>query len=52
MTGIGEIKVLGVSRDVDNERVLVIVFNQRPSDDEMRYLHEAVREIVESGELK
>ena len=36
--------VLGVGRDAENDRVLLVSFASRPDDDDLREFHEAIRE--------
>lgn len=36
-------KALGIGRDADNEKVLIVSFNTRPTDDEMRAVHNFLR---------
>jgi hypothetical protein len=38
------LRVNGVSRDASDARTLVIYFNERPSDDDMRRIHDLLRE--------
>lgn len=38
-----DLKCPGVGRDADNDKALAFYFNRRPSDDEMRYLHEVMQ---------
>lgn len=37
------IKLAGVARPIDNPTALLLVFNRRPSDDELRAIHERLR---------
>jgi hypothetical protein len=37
------LKARGVFRDPDSDRTLFIAFNRRPTDDEMRAIHEILR---------
>lgn len=36
------LRVWGVSRMADNEKALLVSFNRRLTDDEMRFLHEVI----------
>lgn len=38
-------KVQGVSRVADNEKALLVSFTRRPTDDEIRTLHDLLREL-------
>lgn len=40
------LKVPGVDRDAENDKVLVFSFSRRVTDDEMRFLHEVMRRTV------
>jgi hypothetical protein len=43
--------VNGVGRDAEYERCLVVYFNRKPSDDDMRRLHDAARaEFTKDGD--
>jgi len=37
------LKCPGVGRDAGNDRSLCFYFNRKPTDDEMRYLHEVMQ---------
>ncbi len=37
-----KLKCSGVGRDKDNEQFLFFAFSRKPTDDEMRYLHEVM----------
>lgn len=41
-----DFRVRGVGRDCENERVLCLYLNRRPTDDEMRRIHELLREGI------
>lgn len=38
-------RVMGVSRMADNGQAILVVFRDRPSDDELREFHEFVRDF-------
>lgn len=38
----------GVGRDADYDRSLVLYFNRRPSDEEMRRVHAVVKRFLET----
>ena len=40
-------KVLGVGRDADNAKVLVVYFEREPSDDDLRRTHDLLRSNAE-----
>lgn len=42
-TDMPPIKVIGISRDAENERVLVFHFSRRPTDYEMRQINSCMR---------
>lgn len=37
-----KLKCNGIGRDKDNDQFLFFAFNRKPTDDEMRYLHEVM----------
>lgn len=37
------LRLAGVARPIDNPQSLLLVFNRRPSDDELRAIHERLR---------
>jgi len=39
------LRVNGVGRDADNERTLIVYFDRRPTDDELRAVHEHLRTL-------
>lgn len=41
-----DLKCPGVGRDADNEKSLCFYFDRKPTDDEMRYLHEVMQRAV------
>jgi hypothetical protein len=41
------VKIVGISRDAENEKVLILVFDAKPTDREMRIIHETLRTIRE-----
>lgn len=41
------IKILGVGRVADNQRALLIACNQIPSDDDIRKVHEHLRNLAQ-----
>lgn len=38
-----QLRCPGVGRDAENEKSLCFYFNRKPTDDEMRYLHEVMQ---------
>ena len=40
-------KVLGVGRDAENVKTLVVIFDQVPSDDDLRRTHDLLRSNAE-----
>lgn len=38
-----QIKCSGIGRDAGNEKSLCFYFNRKPTDDEMRYLHDVMQ---------
>ena len=45
------LKCPGVGRDKDNEQSLCFYFNRKPSDDEMRYLHDVMQRASECSPI-
>lgn len=41
-----KLKCPGVGRDAENEKSLCFYFDRKPTDDEMRYLHEVMQRAV------
>lgn len=41
-----DLKCPGVGRDTENEQSLCFYFSRKPTDDEMRYLHEVMQRAV------
>ena len=39
----------GVGRDAENEQSLSFIFSRRPTDDEMRFLHDVMKRAVASA---
>ncbi len=46
VSNIGKLKCPGVGRDAENEKSLCFYFDRKPTDDEMRYLHEVMQRAV------
>lgn len=44
------LRVLGVGRDAENEKAVLLCCNRRPSDDEMRVIHAILRQPLEYSE--
>lgn len=44
--GLHKLKVNGVSRLNDDPRCVVVALNERPTDDELRRIHNAIRESL------
>ncbi len=42
-----KLKCSGVGRDAQHDRSLCFYFNRKPTDDEMRFLHEVVERAAE-----
>ena len=42
------LRTLGVARMADNECAILVCFNRAPSDDELRTLHDALRQEPKS----
>ena len=40
------LRALGVGRDAGNEKALLVCFNRKPSDDEMRALHDLLSRFL------
>lgn len=40
-----DLKAIGAGRDAQNERFLSICFNRRPTDDELRAVHNFLRRV-------
>lgn len=40
------VAIQGVGRDAENEKSLCFYFDRKPTDDEMRYLHEMMQRAV------
>lgn len=43
-------RVVGIGRDAENEKALVIYFTGKPSDDDMRRIHDLLRDGPQGGD--
>lgn len=41
--GGGDLRIIGISRDAENAKVLVLSLTRVPTDDELRLLHDTMR---------
>ncbi len=41
------LRAKGIGRDFENEQTLFVSFNRRPTDDELRALHDLLRDMAE-----
>lgn len=46
----GQLRALGIGRDAEDERTLFVIFNRAPDDDEMRNVHDLLRQHMAAAE--